>query len=536
MNFRQNPIPALIAPIFLGLSLSTPAIANDSDELEKLRALVQDLEQKVKIIDRKNELAEEAAAAKKKDTPVVKASEKGFSFNSADGKNEIKFRGIIQADQRNFFADSASDTRGRARNRAGYLDSDGFHDASDTALLRRVRPTIEGRIFDKYAFRFTPDFGNGNATVVDAYLDANLKPEFNIRAGKFKSFVGLERLQSAADLKFIERSYVTNAILPNRDLGVAVYGSLAGNKLDYAVGIVNGVVDGGNISSGAEYNGQREYTARLFATPFKDSVSSLQNLGFGLAGTYTRFQGEQNLNWTDTSTADATRNGLPSYLTEGQQTFFRYGSNVIADGDRWRISPQAYYYNGPFGVIAEYAAVNQDVSKLAKVGNTTANDPKGIVDGTNKGLRHKAIGIGLSYLLTGEDASFKGVKPKNDFDIDTGGWGAWELVARYSVLDIDNDTFKNSSGVYAAENQDAGRGSYADPTKSARRAQTYTAGINWYLNSNTKFALNYLFTKFDGGAHALGNPDDANPFTYTRAQVKDRPDEKALFARFQIAF
>ena len=43
---------------------------------------------------------------------------------------------------------------------------------------------------------------------------------------KFKSFVGLERLQSGADIKFLERSYVTNAILPNRDSGIAVHGEI----------------------------------------------------------------------------------------------------------------------------------------------------------------------------------------------------------------------------------------------------------------------------------------------------------------------
>ena len=93
--------------------------------------------------------------------------------------------------------------------------------------------------------------------------------------GKYKPFVGLERLQGGADLKFIERSYVSNNILPNRDQGIAVYGDVLESKLNYAIGFNNGVVDGGNASTGSEFDNDKEITARLFATPFKDDANAL---------------------------------------------------------------------------------------------------------------------------------------------------------------------------------------------------------------------------------------------------------------------
>lgn len=540
MNFKKKLIPALLASTFVSATFSVQAVANDSTELENLRALVQELDQKIKVLDRKNELADEAAAAKKKETPVVKAGASGFSFASADGKNEIKFKGIIQADHREFLGDSAGEVRARTSNRAGNQNAEGFHDADSSSLLRRVRPTIEGKVNEKYAFRFTPDFGGGKAGVVDAYVDANLNPAFNIRAGKFKSFVGLERLQSGGDIKFLERSYVTNAILPNRDLGIALYGTVLDKKLDYAFGVVNGVADGGDISTGNEYNGEREFTGRLFASPFKDTDSVLAGLSFGIGGTYTDYVGDKNLNFTDTTAADDTRNGLPSYKTEGQNTFFRYGSGVIADGKRIRWAPQASYYLGPLGVIAEYSSVLQDVSKASggSSGAGGGDNNTVITAGSNKKLEHDAWDIGVSYLLTGEDASFKGVKPKNDFDIDKGGWGAWELVARYSEINLDENTFKDANGNYQTEANSSlysnTNSAYSDLTKSAKSAQTWTAGVNWYLNQNTKFQLNYAHTSFDGGAIVGGGTGSG--ITTTGSNVKDRPDEKAVLARFQVAF
>ncbi|WP_047539795.1 OprO/OprP family phosphate-selective porin [Methylotenera versatilis] len=522
---HKKIVIALVLSGIIGSPVTT--FANDSTELEELRALVQELSQQVKVLARKGEVAEEDAVAAKKTTPIVKASSSGFGLESADGKNSIKFSGLLQADYRSY-QDGANDVRNRSNQRAGSLDENGFHDANDTALLRRVRPTIQGTLFGKYDFRFTPDFAGGGASAVDAYLDARLDPAFKIRAGKYKPYVGLERLQGGGDLKFVERSYVTNAILPNRDLGVSIYGDVFGDKLNYAFGVNNGVVDGGNISTGTEFDGSKEVTARLFATPFKDQTNALSGLGFGIAGTYTNIDGERNLNFTDTSAADATRNGLPSYLTDGQQTFFRYNGAAVADGRRTRITPQAYYYYGPLGVITEYARVNQEVS-LSSGGSAAAGGAGTdtlITSGTTKSLSHDAWQVAASYLLTGEDASFKGVKPKQDFDIDKGGWGAWELVARYSELNLDSDTFKNKAGTsFAAAS------AYADLSTSAKSAKSWVAGVNWYLNQNAKIQLNYTHTTFDGGA-GIGR----TAINAAGTNVRDRESENALLARFQVAF
>jgi phosphate-selective porin OprO/OprP len=242
MQFNKKTIPALIAPLFIGLAFSGTAFANDSSELESLRALVQQLDQKVKVLERNSEISAEDASAAKKTTPVVKASSSGFGLESADGKNSIKLGGLIQYDYRGF-QEGANDVRNRSDARAGSLDPvTGFHDANDTWLARRLRPNIQGTLFGKYDFRFQEEFAGGSASVVDAYVDARFNPAFKVRVGKYKPFVGLERLQGGGDIKFIERSYVSNNILPNRDQGISVYGDVLGNKLNYAALVLNLIV------------------------------------------------------------------------------------------------------------------------------------------------------------------------------------------------------------------------------------------------------------------------------------------------------
>ncbi len=461
--------PLLRLLIATSLISALPAQANDQQEISRLKALIEELDQRLRVLDRKQEIAAEEAAAKQKSAPVVTASDKGFGIKSADGQFEYRLRGLAHFDYRHF------DGAGPA---ASVVD--GF-------LARRIRPTFEGTVHGKYGFRFTPEFaesGDGSATsglaqnkarVVDAYLDLRHLPQASLRIGKFKPFVGLERLQSGSDLKFIERSYVSNNILPNRDLGISLYGELADKKLNYALGLFNGVRDGGENFTGQDDNKAKDIAARVFTTPFAGTDSALAGLGVGLAGT-----------WSNSST-----NSLASYKTPGQAyNFFSYASATTANGKRHRLSPQAYYYRGPLGVIAEYAVVDQAVK------NSSGADS----------LKNDAWQVAASWLLTGEDASFRGVKPYSPFKPGAdGGWGAVELLARYQENRLDDKAV-----------------GYADAARGyATAARTWGVGLNWYLNEASRVAVNYDLTSFD----------NVRTGTVLRGDT-----EHFLVARYQLAF
>ena len=110
--------------------------------------------------------------------------------------------------------------------------------------------------------------------------------------------------------------------------------------------------------------------------------------------------------------------------------------------------------------------------------------------------------MAASYVLTGEENSWRGITPKRPFNLSGGGWGAWEIAARYSELDIDDDTFPI----------------FANPDTSATKARSWTIGVNWHLNRNVKFNLNYEETDFEGGPE---NPitNQKEHVILTRAQV-----------------
>lgn len=525
MQFRFTKFASVLIASGI-ISLPVTASANDSTELEELRGLVQELSQQVKVLQRKGELNEEETAAAKKEAPVVSAGERGFSIKSADGNNELRFRGQIQTDAR-FYPGHDGYSSGNGSTASPAVS------APDTTLLKQFRPILQGTVAGKYDFLLTPDFGGGKVVVQDAYVDARFTPWGQLKIGKQKTPFGLERLQGDADGKFIERG-LPNNLVPNRDIGVQLHGLVADGKVDYAVGVFNGVVDGNSsdsfTSGDTDNNIDKELVARVFATPFKDEPGLLQNLGFGLAATYSDFRGSGT--GVNTTTAQSvSESNLPSFRTNlGQLTFFKYRTaraitpvaggattaattdGTYADGERLRWSPQFYYYTGPFGLFGEYVQVDQEVSRT----------PTGGAKRSDR-LSNNAWQIVGSWVITGEDAGYTNPIPKKPFNLSNGtGIGAWELVARYSELNIDNKAFSPFGTGTAAAQQ--GR-SYADPRASVKQASAWAAGINWYLTRNLKLALDYEETHFDGGwTNAAGT------------SFEDRPTEKVVSSRLQIAF
>jgi phosphate-selective porin OprO/OprP len=438
----------------------TPAKVQEPPPAGAKEERVEALDQKVRILERRWELDQETATAKAKEAPIVGAGQNGFFLRSSDGNFQLRLRGYLQADGR-FYAD----------------DQD--HLGTDTFLMRRVRPIFEGTVYKNFDFRIMPDFGGSTPTLFDAYLNARLWPEAQLRIGKYKPPVGLERLQSATDLLFVERGLPTN-LVPNRDIGAQLHGDLGEGVFTYAVGVFNGVPDLGNGNS--DNNDDKDFAGRVFALPFKNTAfEPLRGLGIGFAGTYGDHAGTVG-----------TPN-LPSYVTPGQLTFFRYRSDgtaagtTVASGIESRYSPQWYYYWGPFGLLGEYVWASQSV-KRAKANATLDND---------------AWQVELSYVLTGENATYGSLSPAQSFDLAKGTWGAFQIAARYGELHVDKDAFPI----------------FANPANAARVAESWGVGFNWYLNRNLRFMLDYEQTDFTGGG-----------------PQGERPKEHAILSRFQISY
>ncbi len=442
--------------------LTAHAVSNDSADLQALRDQLRALEQQVKVLARQIELKDEAAAAAAPTTPKITINDKGVTLASPDNANQIKLRGLVQLDHRAFFDDG------------GGISNNAF-------VLRRARLISEGTFAKNYGFQVVTEFGGSAVSVLDANLTVTVDPALQLKFGKFKSPVGLELLQSDTWTFFNERSIVTN-LVPNRDLGVQASGDLLGGRLNYTVAVLNGVGDGGS-STNTDFDNEKDVVARLITAPWKNTAGSpLQGLTLGISGS----QGREKTTAARTS----------GYRTDGQQTFFSYAATTIGDGQTRRFSPQLDYRIGSFGLLSEYVESSTNVRPSAT--------------GARVNLKNTGWQVAAGYVLTGEDSSFSGVVPRTNFDWAGGTWGAFEVVGRFSKLNIDDAAFPT----------------FASAATNADEARALGVGFNWYLSKAAALKFDFYQTKFGFSPLAPA---------ISTTQVL-RQDEKALITRFQLGF
>lgn len=459
MRLKHIALAAAIGLSATGLQAQTAQ--EQAETIKQLIKRIEELEQKVKITDRKYELDKEDATAKAKAAPTVSIGASGFSFQSADKNFGFKLKGLAQVDSRNY-VDSGS---------GGVATTD------DTFLLRRARLGVDGTFYQDFDFQFLTEFGGTGATsVLDANINYRYKPELQLKIGKFKQPIGLEQLQSDPVRFFSENALPTN-LVPNRDLGVQLHGEIQGGFLQYQFGVFNGLGDG-RSSTNTDLEDDKDVVGRIFIHPFQlNGPEILQGLGLGISASYGNRQNAGGL--------------TAGYLTDGQRTFYSYAAAAVPNGDSFRWSPQAYYYYGPFGFLAEYVNSSQRVT-LPGVRTDV--------------LDNNAWSVTGSYVLTGENATFKGVTPAKDFSVANGGWGAFQLVARFGQLDVDNDAFALG---------------YASPNNSASQAVAWGVGVNWYLNRNVRASLSYSRTSFDiHPTAAVTNPVITQPENFISSRVQ----------------
>ncbi len=385
----------------------------------------------------------------------------GFFLMSSGGDFFLRLPVLLQADYRSF-------PGGQNGTNPGVQPS--------TFVLQRVRPMVHFRLWRYFRGFMTPDLGNGftNSPLVqgrvqtpDAFGEWDYFSAFRVRMGKFKSPIGLEMLQATQNLSFMERSLTRN-LLPNRDLGVMVWGYWDHGLVEYQLGVFNGAPNANFYQESAAFSSGKTLEARVFSRPFLHSQTRwLRGLGLGVGMSHGSVR--------QTSGQDPMQTETFSY------TFFQYRSTVTGAGDRTRIAPQLAWYWSRFGVMAQYVQSTQRLT-------VTSGGPS--VQTTHDGWSGQ-----VSMFLTDDTATFGRVQPREPLNPSNGQWGAWEIAVRYAQINIDPATYAYN---------------LADPGVSVLRAKSSTFALNWYLNENLRLEANFVHTDFTGATpayHAASHED-----------------------------
>ena len=365
-------IPGRIALVAVAsfLAIAAPARAqSDAERLEKLERAVEllqkrnaELEHEVRGLKQQRTAPApalaEAAPKPAEDAKAVAAEpparEDKPKVYATAGASEFKLTlgGFIQAQ---FEGGDVFGFEGRFGVGSGEI--------KDRFRLRRARIGLSGEYSDSFDFKLEGEFTQtdvgltvrdasgrtlgSNATrtafgATDLFANWRTFPELNVKVGQFKAPFGLEQLTSDTKLFTPERSLVTTALTPERQIGVQLWGkpltNIAPDQKDlitYYAGVFNGT--GRNIT--VNDNNEFMYAGRLEVQALKTKMLNQEaTLKLGANGVTSR---------------DETGTTISSVLLEnddGSLSSFNLPSRATREGYGF----DAALHVGPFDLVGEY--------------------------------------------------------------------------------------------------------------------------------------------------------------------------------------
>jgi phosphate-selective porin OprO and OprP len=389
----------------------------------------------------------------------------------------------------------------------------GIGDLQDGVFFRRIRPNFEGTFWETYEYRFIPAFENNQfntAGIDEMWVGARNVPVLGkIRVGHVKNAMGLEgdMTSSSRCMTFMERSAYSESIEMSQNFltGIWFQNAFLDERTTYTLVVAR--PDQGSSTDSFFGDGQWALQGRLTGLPiYEDEGRHLLHLGASggfrngtnvvsnaPGGVYT-----SPWNTVQLRARPEMRDDVPAGSLINADNTRLIDTGVIASDAQFLLGLETLYIRGPFSFQAEY-------------GWNWVQDATGILPGATAppapGYRNALVPaqnyvfsggyLQVAYTLTGENraydkaggtlarAYFGKAGPYNRAWVvrDEDGhlcwnWGAWEVAARYSYVDL-ND----GAGLNAIQ---------------GGRLQGVTLGLNWYLNNNLSVNFDWAHdTRYD---------------------------------------
>ena len=361
----------------------------------------------------------------------------GFWLETADKNFSVMIGGRIQADWNGSYPGD------------GVQEEFDLQESYSGVEFRRARLSLQGLIFGNIDYKIEYDFSTGEPEAKDVYIGMRKLPAVQyVRVGHFKEFFSLEELTSDSFTTFMERG-LPNAFSPSRNMGIGAMPLFFDQRLTYALGVFAETDNSGfGFGNGQGYN----LTTRVTGLPiYEDEGAHLLHLGLAYSH---KFRHDSSLTFSQRPESHL----FPVALVN---TNLNMPDPIATDGVDL-INPEIAWVWGQLSLQAEYqhAFVSQVDNPNPDFGGFYAYVSYFVTEGDKRAYR------------LGEGA-FDRIVPKKNFSIDGQGWGAWEVAARFSRLDLNS------------ENVDGGA------------LDDVTAGVNWYLNPVTRITVNYVWAHLE---------------------------------------
>ncbi len=397
------------------------------------------------------------------------------AFASTDGRFTANIKAILMFDTAKYLQDN--NLPASVTNR----------DLNEGTNFRRARIGLDGKLFRDFDYSFIYEFGGSGGEDPGRLYEASItytaiKP-LRIKVGAFEPNIGLAAAVSTSQMPILERpapaEVARNVAAGDSRVGLQVSGAGVFGEGDSGLAtrwFASTAVTGNTISTISS-------AASATAQPFDEQTAWIGRVALAPYST-TEWQAHVGANYqyviqpNDAGVAAAPRYGVqlrdrPELRVDGTRLI---DTGAIDARHVTVMGLEGAFQTGPFLIEGEYFKYKIDRRITAAL---IPADP-----------RFTGWYVQGSWILTGEsrpynpiDARFDAPKLNYNFNPEAGTWGAFELAARYSMIDLNY-----REGVGGAPVLGAVRGG---------EQKIGTVGVNWYLNPSMRIMLDYQRVKID---------------------------------------
>jgi phosphate-selective porin OprO/OprP len=246
----------------------------------------------------------------------------------------------------------------------------------DRFRLRRARLNASGEFAEQFDFKMEGEFAQSDVTLTvrdatgrtlasnssrtafgatDIFINWHQFPEFQIKVGQYKAPFGLDQLTPDTKLFLTERTQVTSALTPERQIGIEAWGKPFANVfpeqkdlLTYYAGIFNG--NGRNTT--LNDNDEFMYVGRIELQPFKAKLLDQE--------AYLKLSANA-LTSRDASGTVLSPAGTLRVNSDGSLSTFTAPTAAEREG----YGGDIWFHWGPFDFIAEYLSERYEARGIA---------------------------------------------------------------------------------------------------------------------------------------------------------------------------
>lgn len=349
---------------------------------------------------------------------------------------------------------------------AYFPTDDVYNPIGNGVNIRRARFAVKARVWKNWGGEIDVDFAGAVMEMKDMYIqyffmDGN-QDWGHIKVGHFKEGFSMETTTTSRYVSFIERSLMSK-FSPSRHLGITY--TQWGKKWLFIGGV--------------HFQKQGEFEEVEFSQSYNKKAGIDEGYSLTARGVFTPINDEEKV--LHIGAAYSYRTPLTSaevykgvrYSTRSMSSINR--KKYLDTDDVTNVDVTTLYNFELAGAYKNF--IFQAEYTGSKIKGTSLNDEVGI-DNANYEGAYAQVGwliFGGNYNYNIREGEFTQVTRGED-------WGDLELLFRFDYLDLNDFDSKIYGGA----------------------ANAYTLGLNYHINSNVKFMLNYSYLNHDRYANGKG--------------------------------